>query len=450
MTKSYEDIKQLFGPGPYKLHLGCGSVFLDGFINIDIKMPSDGHVDLIADARSLPFHDRTCSEIRAYHLIEHIKRPDILKTLVHWFALLANGGKLRLELPDFDRVVYNYMLGNDSFLDHIFGNQENEGQFHYWGYNFLRLKRDLVSVGFKNVEEERVTDYHVDDEPCFGISAIKRARTEFHLEPTNVCTRKDNRCSYCADKNVRKEGFLDLGFARSIIEQIASLNSDSKEILLFLSGEPLLHPKIGELIRVANQAGTTVIHTNADVLTREKAIEIINSGLGKIYLNLHPDSKTGKISSRVLKNIHEFLKINDHQIKTFIQRIIPFPESIPSEEEIKKNFPGVDEVRFRRPHNWSHRNSIKGAEEMVLEDPFVLPHYRNRSYTCRFLRDNMAIAWDGRVPVCCADLNGEWIIGDLTKQTIREVDLILDGIEDRQLQQETDVGLCSGCERYRI
>ena len=167
-----QKIKEEFGYGPYKLHLGCGHALYPDYVNIDFIEPSNG-CDLVADARNLPFEKESCSEIVSYHMIEHIKRPEILPMLKHWYDLLIEGGCIKLELPDFDETVYQYMLGKPQFLVHVFGNQENDGQVHYWGYNFDRLRKDLEEVGFKNIIKLPATDYHTQDEPCFRVEAEK-------------------------------------------------------------------------------------------------------------------------------------------------------------------------------------------------------------------------------------------------------------------------------------
>lgn len=167
-------VGDIFGKPPYRLHLGCGPVRLPGFINIDMNMPSTGKLDLKADARNLPFEKGSCEEIISFHLLEHIPRPDFKKALAHWFDLLENDGCFIAELPEFDATVDSYLLGNDAYLDSIFGNQEHEGQIHYWGYNFRRLKQELEEVGFKDVVQKPAIDYHSKSTPCFRIEAVKR------------------------------------------------------------------------------------------------------------------------------------------------------------------------------------------------------------------------------------------------------------------------------------
>jgi predicted SAM-dependent methyltransferase/tetratricopeptide (TPR) repeat protein len=436
MNKGIRD----FGKGPHKLNLGCGNVYLAGHINIDKVMPESGKVDLLQDICNLSmFSAGSCSQISAYHVIEHLPRRQVLPALKLWHLLLKNEGELVLELPDFDRIAHRYLLGDQSVLEQIFGNQKHAGQFHYWGYSPQTMRLDLEAAGFKQVKLKDPTDYHASEGPCMRIEATKLARTEFHLETTNCCTRKLNRCAYCADDDSRQTGYLDLDLAGHIVDQIASLHSDPKEILLFLSGEPLLHKSVGQIIRTSNRAGTTVIHTNADVLNRETAFRLIDAPLGRLHVNLHLDPLTGSANLHAMENLRKFLHLNNHRVHTVIQGIVPRPHAMPKSDSVREDFPGADEIRFRRPHNWASQDSIAGAMNSFASSIGI----------CRFLQENVAITWNGEVLVCCADLNGEWVIGDLKKEPLRSIDLKLDEILARQRRRDPIPELCSKCERYK-
>ena len=175
-------IKQ-FGKDNYRLHIGCGRVYKEGFINIDIETPSTGKLDLKADARKLPFEKESCSEIQSFHLIEHISHPEVIPMLEHWYDLLKENGKLMLELPDFDKVVEKYKNGDDDMVEHIFGEQNDDYQFHKWGYNFKRLKKELEEIGFTKVTSKKAIDYHTEIEPCFRVEAVKPSNKTIMTKP---------------------------------------------------------------------------------------------------------------------------------------------------------------------------------------------------------------------------------------------------------------------------
>jgi len=62
-----------------KLHLGCGDLRLEDFINIDIQSKT---ADINLDIYDLSkFNDNTVDEIYISHVLEHIKRNNMLNII---------------------------------------------------------------------------------------------------------------------------------------------------------------------------------------------------------------------------------------------------------------------------------------------------------------------------------------------------------------------------------
>ena len=156
---------------PMKLHLGCGSRFLEGYINIDLR--KTGATDLVCNIRKLPYPNNSAELIETYHVIEHLPRHDLPKALKEWYRVLIFGGRLIIECPDFDEAVKEYMGGNEKRIDNIFGLQRFHGDTHQFGYNFKRLKNFLEEAGFQNILEREPQDYHGKDEPCLRVECVK-------------------------------------------------------------------------------------------------------------------------------------------------------------------------------------------------------------------------------------------------------------------------------------
>ncbi len=91
-----------------KLHLGCGAVRLDGFINIDIRETSA--TDRIMDISNLAeFSENSIDTVYASYVLDHFSfrnSPDVLR---EWNRVLRKGGELILRVPDFDILVNNYL-----------------------------------------------------------------------------------------------------------------------------------------------------------------------------------------------------------------------------------------------------------------------------------------------------------------------------------------------------
>ena len=166
-------LKYLIGltPKPLILHLGCGDKHFPGYINVDWRKTTG--TDLVCDIRKLPFPANSAQRIETYHVIEHLPRHDLPKVLKHWYQIMAPGGQLIIECPDFDKAARDYLNGNEERLNNIFGHQRYPGDAHLYGYNFKRLKQLLESCGFTDVREMEPVDSHAREEPSLRVECIK-------------------------------------------------------------------------------------------------------------------------------------------------------------------------------------------------------------------------------------------------------------------------------------
>jgi molybdenum cofactor biosynthesis enzyme MoaA len=77
-------------------------------------------------------------------------------------------------------------------------------------------------------------------------------------------------------------------------------------------------------------------------------------------------------------------------------------------------------------------------------DPIEVDIPKDKHF-CHHLK-NMYVLWDGRVCLCCMDYDGRVILGDLNKQTVKEVWDNSKWIRDKQLEGKYDeLELCKDC-----
>lgn len=150
-----------------KLHLGCGGVRIEGFVNIDeIYLPS---VDLVDNVQHLRrFEEGSVSLIYASNVLEHLGRWNYKMALERWHDLLMPGGILRLSVPDFNALCEYYMETKDlkTMYCALYGGQDTKNNFHYWCWDFDTLKEDLSAAGFVNVhryDRNKTEHGHVRD-----------------------------------------------------------------------------------------------------------------------------------------------------------------------------------------------------------------------------------------------------------------------------------------------
>lgn len=152
-----------------KLHLGCGSKKIHGWVNVDTR--ADVNPDIVDDITVLDsIKDGSVDIIYACHVLEHIHKTKVLTTLKKWHSKLRNwDSKLRISVPDFDAVikVYGLTKNPESIQSFLTGGGKYTEDVHHTIWNSTRLTRQLQEAGFnfvvpwnwKEVEHGHIDDY---------------------------------------------------------------------------------------------------------------------------------------------------------------------------------------------------------------------------------------------------------------------------------------------------
>lgn len=166
---------------PVRLHLGCGTNPLPGWINADTVPRAPGVVTDI-DATHLPFADASVDAVLAEHVFEHFSFQEEGEVWPEMARVLRPGGVLTVEVPDFEWVCATFLQAKDEWcsfyrvghpddyagcgraLDQrwgilqtmFFGNQNGAGQFHRSAYTEGKLRALATMLGFRTISVERV------------------------------------------------------------------------------------------------------------------------------------------------------------------------------------------------------------------------------------------------------------------------------------------------------
>lgn len=142
-----------------KLHLGCGTKKIEGWVNID-SVP-ECRPDVVHDiTQPLPYAQETVDELLAEDLLEHFDKYIRYLVFYEWARVLKVGGKITLQVPDFKKILFRYFkFGYDNFVDFIFGenlwgSQIYIGHFgnHKWGYSEKTLKEFVGLFGIESMD----------------------------------------------------------------------------------------------------------------------------------------------------------------------------------------------------------------------------------------------------------------------------------------------------------
>ena len=89
------------------LHFGCGSVYFDGWNNVDLDSPlADLNLDL---TQTLPFADASVSYMFSEHFIEHVTRKQAVDFLVECRRILRPSGTIRVSTPNLRFLIAAYL-----------------------------------------------------------------------------------------------------------------------------------------------------------------------------------------------------------------------------------------------------------------------------------------------------------------------------------------------------
>ena len=146
--------------GRVLLHIGCGDINSQGFINIDARPQPHVHILTASLHRLAMIPDTTADLIYMSHVLEHVSHRDIASTLREMRRILKARGVLRISVPDFDRIIDIYQAtGRDiaAIEQPLMGGQDYPFNFHYAAFNDSHLRKMILNSGFR---EARAWDPH--------------------------------------------------------------------------------------------------------------------------------------------------------------------------------------------------------------------------------------------------------------------------------------------------
>jgi len=140
-----------------KVDLGCGIPPKTGFTGV-----TNTDFDF---SKGIPYQDNSIEEYYVSHSLEHVSFHKTYFVLSECYRTLTHGGRITVIVPHvrFDAMVT--LLSNNP--DKMFGNQNDDFDYHKAGFTKEKLKALLDGVGFVNVKVTtiRKTDPRSPEKP---------------------------------------------------------------------------------------------------------------------------------------------------------------------------------------------------------------------------------------------------------------------------------------------
>lgn len=280
-----------------------------------------------------------------------------------------------------------------------------------------------------------------------------------YIEITNSCNIECVMCPTGLKRLGRDQGRMEVKHFKKIIDEMAP---HVKTTTLHIWGEPLLHPRLEEMIAYATRKGINVAtSTNATILTEKRAKSLLKSGLREIYLCLDGmDAETYESIRKTADfeqtkaNIERFIELRaqaDVGPRTYVQLI----EMEPTAEQAQAfreywTRPGVDRVNIKAFDSWGNQdkdiNKLRDDEQKK-----AMPSLKDR-YQCPLLWYHCHVYWDGTVTCCDRDFGAKYPLGNVFEAG--SVMAVWNGPKMQELRRKhvvndvRDVPACRSCTEW--
>ena len=240
----------------------------------------------------------------------------------------------------------------------------------------------------------------------------------------------NSRCIFCAHHNKLMEGTMTRELYEKIIDECHDYGIN--KVILSIYGEFLLDKYLFQRIKYLRKYGMTYgFVTNASLLTPEKTDRLLQLG-GLTYINfsvngfskeVYEKTMIGLKRDTVYRHIHYFLQQKEK---------LKHDDIVVNISAVKTNINSRDYREFFK--YWRMQKGIDTLLPVELIDRMgkeyngeigklgPMTKKTNWLSPCRSLWASLMVYYDGKVGPCCKDNDKrEIIVGDATKQTVKEI-----------------------------
>ncbi|MBM3160468.1 MAG: radical SAM protein [Bacteroidetes bacterium] len=283
------------------------------------------------------------------------------------------------------------------------------------------------------------------------------------IEPTTACNLACPECPSGLKQFTRNTGKLQLDFHKTMLSQV---KSHVFYINYYFQGEPFLHPEFLTLIREGKKSKIyTSTSTNAHFISKEKAKEIVASGLDRLIISIDGLTQETYAQYRVNGQLTKVIEGSTFLVEAKKDLGSKTPHLVfqflvvqPNEHEIPAVFSlakelSIDEVRIKTAQLYDYKNGNPLMPENNEYSRYILG--KNGEYQlkgeqgnhCWKMWSGSVFTWDGLVVPCCFDKDAQHVLGDLKEN---EFGQIWKGPRYRSFRKSvfssrTQIDICQNC-----
>lgn len=230
------------------------------------------------------------------------------------------------------------------------------------------------------------------------------------LETIRACTRKCPFCAYGQARNVKHAGRkMPMALINQIADNLNELRYKGR-ISLHSINEPLLDNRILDIVRLFRMACPRAFisfNTNGDLLTDSLYGNLVDAGIDRIGISVYEDVS--------------YQRLNSYFSRRYARLI-----------------------DMREP---TGKLENRGGAIHDLRNAYEFDPGRYRQAPCQRPSRMMVVQSDGKVVLCCSDMYGDIIMGDLNHQRLEEIwnGKPFVSIRDRLQRSRQGLPLCEAC-----
>jgi radical SAM protein with 4Fe4S-binding SPASM domain len=283
------------------------------------------------------------------------------------------------------------------------------------------------------------------------------------IEPTTSCNLRCPECPSGLRSFTRPTGMLKDGLFQKIIDELSPTLS---YLIFYFQGEPYLHPQFLSLVEYASQKKIyTATSTNAHYLDDANAKRTVQSGLDRLIISIdgttqetYESYRVGGKLDKVIEGTKSIIRWKK-ELKSRTPHVIfqylvvkPNQHQLEDVKQMAKKL-GVDQVAFKTAQIYDYENGSdliptiekysrykKNSEGKYSIKNQLLDHCWKMWHSC-------VITWDGKVVPCCFDKDAHFVLGDLNKNSFKEIwnGEKYNEFRSSLLRSRSEIEMCRNC-----
>ncbi len=303
-----------------------------------------------------------------------------------------------------------------------------------------------------SLEKRRQMTFKVEKSVFSDVPPFPR---EITLDINNRCNHK---CFFCANPKIENYDQLDLELAFDLMKQ--GIENGCTDLALQALGEPFMDKRLAEFVKEGKRLGYEYIYINSNgaLATPKRAKPVIDAGCDSIKFSINANNREDfkKVHGyddfeKVLENlkwIYEYRNKNNIKMGVYVSAVNNSISKVDHSNIDKYIKPYCDNFALRDVSNQGGSMMELNETESIKEGNILGSLKKNELTTrCVYPFNRIVINPHGFVVACTADFHDKLSIGDVRKNSLKEIweGEIFKFFRKKHLEDEYDGLFCNKC-----